>query len=70
MKLASFQSKTIKNNGNVGKSGSLLLNDVVMIFQVAPKQEVMESSNDYGYLDASAEVMEETEDSLDSSLSN
>lgn len=41
-----------------------------MIFQVALKQEVMDSSNDCTYLNASAEVMEETEDSLDSSLSN
>lgn len=41
---------------------------MVLIFQVAPKQEDMDSSNAFGYFDASAEGMEETEDSGDSSL--
>lgn len=41
-----------------------------LVFQVAPKQEVMDSSDAFGDFDASVEGMEETEASSDSSVPN
>lgn len=61
--------KIITKCGNVGKSGGLLLSFVVMIFQVAPKEEDMDSSNAVGYFSV-LEEMEETESSSDLSLSS